>query len=119
MGWKAGVRPDKTKSGIEPKREGEEMTIYISGPMEGVENYEKNFKKAEEDFAEAGYKVVNPANIDVTGMSREDILDMDLKLLRECDAICMLKGWKQSCGANREYGFALAKGMDVMFEEDE
>lgn len=93
--------------------------IYISGPMEGVENYEKNFKKAEEDFTEAGYKVVNPANIDVTGMSREDILDMDLELLRECDAICMLKGWQQSCGANREYGFALAEGMDVMFEENE
>lgn len=93
--------------------------IYISGPMEGVENYEKNFRRAENYLENQGYEVVNPANIDVTGMSREEILDMDLKLLRECDAICMLKGWQQSCGANREYGFALAKGMDVMFEEDE
>ena len=50
--------------------------IYISGPMEGVENYEEN-------------------------------------------SICMLKGWQQSCGANREYGFALAKGMGVMFEVEE
>lgn len=93
--------------------------IYISGPMEGVENYEKNFRRAENYLENQGYEVVNPANIDVTGMSREEILDMDLKLLRECDAICMLKGWQQSCGANREYGFALANGMDVMFEEDE
>lgn len=92
--------------------------IYISGPMEGVENYEENFRKAEEDFTEAGYKVVNPANIDVTGMSREDILDMDLKLLRECDSICMLKGWKQSCGANREYGFAVGNYMDILYEEE-
>lgn len=93
--------------------------IYISGPMEGVENYEKNFRRAENYLENQGYEVVNPANIDVTGMSREDILDMDLKLLRECDAICMLKGWQQSCGANREYGFALAEGMDIMFEVEE
>lgn len=93
--------------------------VYISGPMEGVENYEKNFKRAENDLTEAGYKVVNPAEIDVEGMDREEILDMDLKLLGGCDAICMLKGWQQSCGANREYGFALAKGMGVMLEEDE
>lgn len=93
--------------------------IYISGPMEGVENYEENFRRAEDDLTEAGYKVVNPANIDVEGMDREEILDMDLKLLGGCDGICMLKGWQQSCGANREYGFALAKGMSVMFEVEE
>ena len=91
--------------------------IYISGPMEGVENYEENFRRAEDDLTEAGYKVVNPANIDVTGMSREEILDMDLKLLRECDAICMLKGWQQSCGANREYGFALGCRIAIMYED--
>lgn len=55
--------------------------VYISGPMEGVENYEKNFKRAENDLTEAGYKVVNPAEIDVEGMDREEILNMDLKLL--------------------------------------
>ena len=90
--------------------------IYISGPMEGVENYEKNFRRAENYLENQGYEVVNPANIDVTGMSREEILDMDLKLLRECDAICMLKGWQQSRGANREYGFALGRGMEIFHE---
>ena len=91
--------------------------IYISGPMEGVENYEENFRKAEEDFTEAGYKVVNPANIDVTGMSREEILKKDIRLLWECDGIYMLKGWQQSRGANREYGVALGRGMPIMHEE--
>lgn len=92
--------------------------IYISGPMEGVENYEKNFRRAENYLENQGYEVVNPANIDVTGMSREEILKKDIRLLWECDGIYMLKGWQQSCGANREYGFALAKGMGVMFEDD-
>ena len=94
------------------------MTIYISGPMAGIEEYEKNFKAAEEKIRESGHEVVNPAEIDGEGMTREELLKLDLWMLEECNAIYMLKGWQQSCGANREYGFAIAKGMGVMFEED-
>lgn len=95
------------------------MKIYISGPMAGIEGYKKNFKAAEEKMKEAGHEVVNPAEIDGEGMTREELLMLDLWMLEECDAIYMLKGWQQSCGANREYGFALAKGMGVMFEVEE
>ena len=95
------------------------MTIYISGPMAVIEGYEKNFKVSEEKIKESGHEVVNPAEIDGEGMTREELLRLDLWMLEECDAIYMLKGWKQSCGANREYGFALAKGMGVMFEVEE
>lgn len=95
------------------------MTIYISGPMAGIEGYEKNFKAAEEKIKESGHEVVNPAEIDGEGMTREELLGLDLWMLEECNAIYMLKGWQQSCGANREYGFALAKGMSVMFETEE
>ena len=95
------------------------MTIYISGPMEGIEGYEKNFKAAEVKMKESGHEVVNPAEIDGEGMTREELLKLDLRMMEECDAIYMLKGWQKSCGANREYGFALAKGMGVMFEVEE
>ena len=95
------------------------MTIYISGPMAGIEGYEKNFKVAEEKIKESGHEVVNPAEINGEGMTREELLALDLRMLEECDAIYMLKGWQQSCGANREYGFALAQGMGVMFEVEE
>lgn len=47
------------------------------------------------------------------------MLNVDLVLLDLCDTIYMLKGWESSCGANREYGYALAKGLDIMFERDE
>lgn len=87
--------------------------------MAGIEGYEKNFKAAEVKMKEAGHEVVNPAEIDGEGMTREELLKLDLWMMEECDAIYMLKGWQQSCGANREYGFALAKEMGVMFEEDE
>ena len=95
------------------------MTIYISGPTAGIEGYEKNFKVAEEKIKESGHEVVNPAEINGEGMTREELLALDLRMLEECDAIYMLKGWQQSCGANREYGFALAQGMGVMFEVEE
>lgn len=91
-------------------------SVYISGPMEGIKNYEENFRKAEKKLIKEGYEVTNPADIDVTGMSREEILDMDLGIIELCDAIYMLKGWQQSRGANREYGFARGCGMAIMFE---
>ncbi len=93
------------------------MTIYISGPMAGIEGYEKNFKVAEEKIKESGHEVVNPAEIDGEGMTREELLALDLRMLEECDAIYMLKGWQQSCGANREYGFALGNYMEILYEE--
>lgn len=30
-----------------------------------------------------------------------------------CDQIYMLKGWEKSCGANQEYGYALACDMII------
>lgn len=92
------------------------MNIYISGPMQGVDNYCDNFQRAERKLTNAGHTVVNPATLDLVGLTREQMLDVDLALLSMCDTIYMLKGWELSCGANREYGYALAKGLDVMFE---
>lgn len=47
----------------------------------------------------------------------EDYMKVDMFLLDMCNTIYMLKGWEKSCGANREYGYALAKGMVIVFEE--
>ncbi|MBO5208498.1 MAG: DUF4406 domain-containing protein [Lachnospiraceae bacterium] len=37
-------------------------------------------------------------------------------MLDMCDAIYMLDGWQQSCGANRECGYALAKDKIILKE---
>lgn len=95
------------------------MNIYISGPMRGVYNYREKFNRAEEFMKKYGFRVINPANFKFSGMSREQILDIDLSLLGTCNAIYMLKGWKESCGANREYGYAVAKKMLILYEEDD
>lgn len=44
-------------------------------------------------------------------------MKLDMTLLNMCDEIYMLKGWQKSCGANREYGFALAKGMVIICQQ--
>ena len=94
------------------------MKIYIIGPMEGEKDYLENFRAAEEVLLKLGHDVVNPAKLDKAvkgiGLSREDYLELDLKLLEWCDAIVMLDGWQQSCGCNREYGYAAAAGKIII-----
>lgn len=91
-------------------------SVYISGPMEGIKDYELKFREAEYKLVTDGCSVVNPAVIGGRGMTREELLELDIELLSECDVIYMLKGWQQSRGANREYGYALGRGMAIMFE---
>lgn len=87
------------------------MKVYISGPMEGMEDYLENFREVEEALLKLGQVVVNPARLDKAvkgcGLSREDYLELDLKLLEWSDSIVMLDGWQQSRGCNREYGYAI------------
>lgn len=96
------------------------MTVYISGGITGVENYGKAFERAEAELKAAGHTVINPAGIaeHLPQMTHEEYLTVDLALLSVCGAIYMLNGWKNSRGANREYGYALAKGIKVIIEED-
>lgn len=92
------------------------MRVYISGPITGTDDYMVRFAQAEKELTEQGYSVVNPANVNAqmpADMEYEDYMKMALAMLDLCDAIYMLSGWEKSCGANREYGYALGKDMDI------
>lgn len=92
--------------------------IYISGAITGIDDYQEHFAKAEADLKAEGFTVINPAVLDhvLKGMSYEELMKIDMLLLDMCEAIYMLKGWEKSCGANREYGYAIAKDKIVMRE---
>lgn len=85
------------------------MKVYISGPITGLpyEEVEKAFNEAETRLQEQGYEVVNPLN---NGLPRESTwnehMRADLKLLLDCDAIYLLKGYQNSKGAMIEYDLA-------------
>lgn len=94
------------------------MRIYISGGITGVENYREAFKKAYEELAKAGHDVIDPALYAdaLPKLSYEEYMKVGLYFLDMCDAIYMLKDWRKSCGANREYGYALAADKIILEE---
>lgn len=51
--------------------------------------------------------------------SYEEYMEMAFTMLGMCGSIYMLSGWEKSCGANREYGYALAKDKIIIMEEAE
>ena len=94
--------------------------IYISGPITGTDDFYERFMKAEEMLSCEGLSIVNPVKFNYimpSDATYEEYMGLAFYLLDMCDMIYMLKGWKESKGANREYDFAVAKGIPIMFEE--
>lgn len=94
-------------------------TVYISGAISGTVNYMSRFAEAEKKLREMGYTVINPARINAQlppETTYEQYMSMSLFLMDMCDTIYQLKGWENSKGANREYGYALAKDFIILKE---
>ena len=94
------------------------MRIYISGPITNVIDYKEKFARAEQNL-KAKYpdaEIINPTVLDKLPLTYDEYMELDLRLLGMCEGIYMLKGWEDSKGANREYGYALAKGKAIYFE---
>lgn len=95
--------------------------IYLSGPITGIADYHQRFEKAKVELVAAGYKnIANPAELDgvINEGKYEEYMSLCMSLLDMCDVVVMLPGWKESFGANREYGYALAKNKLIFELED-
>lgn len=95
------------------------MRIYISGSITGTEDYIERFEAVQKRLTKEGHQVYNPAHANSfmpEGTTYEEYMKVSFLLLDMAEAIYMMKGWQQSKGANREYGYALGKGYEV-FEE--
>lgn len=109
--------------------------IYISGKIDGVEDYKERFLDAEKfllsDFTEwkdGIAQIVNPATkgiqLQAMYMTRhkrlptyEEYLADDIKeLANGCTAIFMLDNWKDSKGAKIELDLAKKLGLKVYYE---
>lgn len=93
--------------------------VYISGKITKTEDYQERFDVAARELLAQGYEVVNPAyeGTKLENASYEDYMRLSFQLLNDCDIIYMLKGWETSPGANQEFGYALAKAMEIRFEK--
>lgn len=98
--------------------EGKER-IYISGQISGlpIDDAIEKFEDAKNRLSDR-YDVIIPFD---NGLSndepKEKHLDKDLSIIKQCDAIYMLKGWAKSEGASIEYLYAKYNNKKIYFEE--
>lgn len=83
------------------------MTIYLSGPMKGLPNFNyPAFNAAALRLREWGYTVLNPAENFGGDMyhpgGRPAYMRLDFKHVMESDAVAVLPGWRKSRGAQAE-----------------
>nr|DAR78146.1 MAG TPA: protein of unknown function (DUF4406) [Caudoviricetes sp.] len=97
------------------------MKIYISGPMSGIQGFNKqSFMMAEAKLRLIGHSPFNPSWLKYDKCwSSEDMLSVDLAALALCDGIYLLEGWEDSKGANVEYDYAVKNGKKIFYAENE
>lgn len=91
---------------------------YISGKISGLMPNEviENFKRASKKVEELGYTPVDPTFLNVYDLSYEEYMRIDFILIESCDAIYMMKNWKNSLGAIRERKHAKSLGKEIIYE---
>ena len=107
-------------------------TGYTAGPMRGIPQYNfPLFFQAEGMLQLWGYKVYNPARMDISdkrahynhnsgdvildnSFKMEDALRRDFEtILAHCNFVVVLPGWEKSEGAQKEVAFARSVGIPV------
>ena len=115
-----------TRSEARPLREGD--TIYIAGPMTGIEDLNRSaFAKAAERLSAAGWTVYDPVEIgEMYGTAEEleadpellaQVIKAELGFVARADAIYLLDGWERSVGTKRELLVALGCGLEILIEK--
>lgn len=93
------------------------MTVYLSGAMTGLPNYNyRAFNRAAATLRMLGYDVFNPAESfdGDTTLPRATYMRKDIEALLTVDAVVVLPGWEQSKGASLEVAIARELGLPVI-----
>lgn len=93
-------------------------SIYLSGPITGVEHFRGAFAEAERRLARKGWRVVNPAALP-QGFTRRSYMAMDLMMMLNCGSILMLPGHEESGGARIEKALAEYVGMQIYYSPED
>ena len=94
---------------------------YLAGPMTGYEDYNfPRFHEAARLLREAGFNIVNPAELDEEDPDREgkeytDFMSRDLEIvLHETDGIIAIDKWWESKGARMEVFVGISMDKPVL-----
>ena len=78
---------------------------YISGAISSDPNYLQKFADAQMVLEHLGYVVLNPTILPL-GLTYEEYLAIDLRMVEAADTLVMLPDWRWSPGAAREHDHA-------------
>lgn len=95
--------------------------IYISGAIahHDLEERKLAFCLCAAFCEHCGFEAVNPFDNGVDQSEDWRVhMKADIKMLVECDAICMMDGWEQSKGCKLELDVASSCGLTVYYESD-
>lgn len=97
--------------------------LYISGPISGhdEEDVRVSFSEAiiylKSIFQD--YEIINPLDNGLPyDAPWEKHMEIDLEILRTCDAIYFMNGWQHSKGSQREHDLAVELKMDRYYQVD-
>ena len=95
--------------------------IYISGAIahHDLEERKMAFSLCAAFCEHCGFEAVNPFDngVDQSEDWRKH-MRADIRMLVDCDAICMMDGWEQSKGCKLELDVARSCGLTVYYESD-
>lgn len=74
-------------------------------------------KKASEYLISKGYVPINPTILPF-GLSHGDLVEIQMEILRYCDAIYLLKGWSTDKTYYRQYVHAVELGFEIIRDEE-
>jgi hypothetical protein len=92
--------------------------IYLSGPMTGIEDYNRPaFSELADNLRSYGFTVFNPAEVGDPKVirSRSFYMRHDLKALLQSKQVYVLEGWSTSEGACLEVAIAKELGIPVIY----
>ena len=101
--------------------------IFISGPYRAKTEWEliehiREAEKAAIELWKKGWAVFCPHKntAHFGGLCDDSVwLKGDLEILKRCDAIYMIEGWKDSAGAQKELIIAKENGLEIYYSHKE
>lgn len=91
------------------------MRVYLSGAITGVPNLNwEQFENAERLLISKGYTVINPLRLDHSNCKKYiDYMRNDVKAMKTCNQIYLLRGCQLSRGSRIELSIAKKHGIEV------
>lgn len=90
--------------------------LYIAGKITGDPDYRAKFDAAADEYAAAGYTVLNPAGLP-QGMQPADYMRICLAMIDTADVMAFLPGYAASPGAQLELQYCIYTDKAVKLPE--